>query len=133
MILCVRKRKNSYLCTQLGRADELGTVCSDTCGTDCSASMVPITVIHLVPIQRYQQQGADKGEGLLAMAKHQGLDPQYTMAFGDGGNDTTMIRKAGIGVAMGNAIDELKKEADFVTTTVDEDGIQYALRHFGLI
>ena len=78
-------------------------------------------------------QGADKGEGLLAMAKHQGLDPQYTMAFGDGGNDTTMIRKAGIGVAMGNAIDELKKEADFVTTTVDEDGIQYALRHFGLI
>ena len=47
--------KNSYLCTQLGRADELGTVCSDTCGTDCSASMVPITVIHLVPIQRYQQ------------------------------------------------------------------------------
>ena len=46
--------QNSYLCTQLGRADELGTVCSDTCGTDCSASMVPITVIHLVPIQRYQ-------------------------------------------------------------------------------
>ena len=78
-------------------------------------------------------QGADKGEGLLAMARYQGLDPQYTMAFGDGGNDTTMIRKAGIGVAMGNAIDELKKEADFVTTTVDEDGIQYALRHFGLI
>ena len=78
-------------------------------------------------------QGADKGEGLLAMAKHQGLDPQYTMAFGDGGNDTTMIRKAGIGVAMGNAIDDLKKEADFVTTTVDEDGIRYALRHFGLI
>ena len=29
-------------------------ICSDTCGTDCSASMVPITVIHLVPIQRYQ-------------------------------------------------------------------------------
>ena len=62
-----------------------------------------------------------------------GLDPQYTMAFGDGGNDTTMIRKAGIGVAMGNAIDDLKKEADFVTTSVDEDGIRYALSHFGLI
>ena len=76
---------------------------------------------------------ADKGEGLLAMAKHEALDPKYTMAFGDGGNDTTMIRKAGIGVAMGNAIDELKKEADFVTTSVDEDGIRYALSHFGLI
>ena len=57
MILCVRKRKNNYLCTQLGRADDHGTVCSDTDGTDCSASMVPITVLHLVPIQRYQQLG----------------------------------------------------------------------------
>ena len=78
-------------------------------------------------------KGADKGEGLLAMAQHEALDPQYTMAFGDGGNDTTMIRRAGIGVAMGNAIDDLKKEADFVTTSVDEDGIRYALSHFGLI
>ena len=78
-------------------------------------------------------KGADKGEGIMAMAEHLGLDPQYTMAFGDGGNDSTMVRRAGIGVAMGNAIDELKKEADFVTTSVDEDGIRYALSHFGLI
>ena len=77
--------------------------------------------------------GADKGEGLLAMARHLGFDPKYTMAFGDGGNDTTMIRTAGVGVAMGNAIDDLKKEADFVTTSVDEDGILNALRHYGLI
>ena len=77
--------------------------------------------------------GADKGEGVLAMARHLGFDPKYTMAFGDGGNDTSMIRTAGIGVAMGNAIDDLKKEADFVTTSVDEDGILNALRHYGLI
>jgi len=77
--------------------------------------------------------GADKGEGLLAMAKYFGLNPDHTMAFGDGGNDSTMIRKAGIGVAMGNAIDELKAEADYITTTVDNDGIREALRHFGLI
>ena len=77
--------------------------------------------------------GADKGEGVLAMAAHLGFDPKYTMAFGDGGNDTSMIRTAGVGVAMGNAIDELKKEADFVTTSVDEDGILNALRHYGLI
>ena len=77
--------------------------------------------------------GADKGEGLLAMARYLGFDPKYTMAFGDGGNDTTMIRTAGVGVAMGNAIDDLKKEADFVTTSVDDDGILNALRHYGLI
>ena len=77
--------------------------------------------------------GADKGEGLLAMTQHLGLNPQHTMAFGDGGNDSSMIRKAGIGVAMGNALECLKQEADYVTTSVDEDGIWNALRHYGLI
>lgn len=77
--------------------------------------------------------GADKGEGLLAMTKHLGLNPKHTMAFGDGGNDSSMIRTAGIGVAMGNAMDSLKREADYVTTSVDEDGIWNALRHYGLI
>ena len=55
------------------------------------------------------------------------------MAFGDGGNDTTMILQAGIGVAMGNAIDALKHQADYVTTSVDDDGILNALRHFEVI
>ena len=76
---------------------------------------------------------ADKGQGMLALAVHEGIDPQKTIAFGDGGNDASMIRTAGIGVAMGNAIPELKAEADYVTTSVDEDGILNALRHFGII
>lgn len=77
--------------------------------------------------------GADKGKGILAIARHEGLDAADTIAFGDGGNDTSMIRQAGIGIAMGNAIDELKQQADYVTTTVDEDGILNALRHFGIV
>ena len=67
------------------------------------------------------------------MAAREGIDPKYTMAFGDGGNDTSMIRAAGIGVAMGNAIEALKKEADYVTTSVDDDGILNALRAFAII
>jgi len=78
-------------------------------------------------------KGADKGEGLLLMTQHWGLNPQHTMAFGDGGNDSSMIRTAGIGVAMGNALDSLKLEADYVTTSVDDNGIRNALQHFGLI
>ena len=78
-------------------------------------------------------KNADKGNGLLTMAAYAGLDASHTIAFGDGGNDTSMIRTAGIGVAMGNAIDALKQEADYVTTTVDEHGILNALKHFGLL
>ena len=77
--------------------------------------------------------GADKGKGILAMARHEGFDPSRTMAFGDGGNDTSMILQAGIGITMGNAIDDLKRQADYVTTSVDDDGILNALRHFNVI
>lgn len=77
--------------------------------------------------------GADKGKGIQAMARHEGFDPNHTIAFGDGGNDTSMILQAGIGVAMGNAIDALKQQADYITTSVDEDGILNALRHFRVI
>ena len=52
---------------------------------------------------------------------------------GDGGNDIEMLRHVGIGVAMGNAKDEVKACADYVTTSVDDDGIVNALRHFGVI
>ena len=44
-----------------------------------------------------------------------------------------MILQAGIGVAMGNAIDVLKQQADYVTTSVDDNGILNALRHFNVI
>ncbi|MBR0434121.1 MAG: Cof-type HAD-IIB family hydrolase [Bacteroidaceae bacterium] len=77
--------------------------------------------------------GADKGKGILSIARHEGFDPNHTIAFGDGGNDTSMILQAGIGIAMGNALEALKEQADFVTTSVDDDGILNALQHFGVI
>ena len=55
------------------------------------------------------------------------------MAFGDGGNDVPLVRDVGLGVAMGNACDELKAVADYITSSVDEDGVSRALEHFGLI
>lgn len=55
------------------------------------------------------------------------------MAFGDGGNDLTIIQEAGIGVAMGNAGENVKVVADYVTTSVDDNGVRNALRHFGVI
>ena len=66
------------------------------------------------------------------MCSHYGLDVSETMAFGDGGNDIGMLSHAGIGVAMGNASDEVKAAASYVTSSVDEDGIARALEKFCL-
>lgn len=74
-----------------------------------------------------------KAEGLRMMAGIMGIDISQTMAFGDGGNDVSMIKAAGIGVAMGNAAPQVQACADYVTTRDTENGIAAALRHFGLI
>ena len=76
---------------------------------------------------------ADKGKGIQAIAQHKGFDPSHTIAFGDGGNDLSMIMQAGIGVAMANSTPELKQHADYITDSVDDDGIPNALRHFNVI
>ncbi len=79
------------------------------------------------------ERGGSKANGIEALIAHLGLDRSEIMAFGDGGNDVEMLRFAGTGVAMGNASDEVKAQADYVTDGVDEDGVEKALRHFGLI
>lgn len=79
------------------------------------------------------RSGADKGNALRMLAAHEGLDISECIAFGDGGNDISILRAAGIGVAMGNAADGVKASADYVTTHIDDDGIANAFRHFELI
>ena len=76
---------------------------------------------------------SSKPKGIEATLKHLGLSREETIAFGDGGNDVTMLAYCEIGVAMGNATDDAKASADYVTTDVDKDGIALALRHYGLI
>ena len=74
-----------------------------------------------------------KDTGIGKMLEHLGLTPQQAMAFGDGENDISMLRRVGTGVAMGNANDRVKAAADHVTGHVEEGGLCAALRHFGLI
>lgn len=78
---------------------------------------------------------ADGGKvaGIEAFLRHSGLRREEAMAFGDGDNDAEMLSFVGTGVAMGNARESAKRSADYVTASVDEDGISKALRHFGLI
>ena len=73
----------------------------------------------------------DKYKGIEKMMKLIGGDVSQVVVFGDGYNDRKMFKKAPLKIAMGNAVEELKEMADFVTHDSDEDGILYACEHFG--
>lgn len=71
---------------------------------------------------------ATKGNALKLLAEYLRFPMSATMAFGDASNDVTMLKAAGIGVAMGNAIEEAKAAADYVTDDCDHDGVAKAIR-----
>lgn len=74
--------------------------------------------------------GGTKEHGIQQMLPFLHIDKSEIMTFGDGGNDKGMLEYAGIGVAMGQSADDVKASADYVTTSVDDDGIARALKHF---
>ncbi|EJW99050.1 Cof-like hydrolase [gut metagenome] len=77
--------------------------------------------------------GTSKASGLTLFAAYYGIDAANILACGDGGNDIPMLQAAGIGVAMGNASDEVKKHANYVTEPIQNDGLAKVLQHFQLI
>lgn len=77
--------------------------------------------------------GIHKATAIEALLTHLGLSKERTIAIGDGLNDLEMFDYCEIGIAMGNAKEELKAVADHVTSSVDEDGLHLAFRTFGLI
>ena len=94
---------------------------------ECAVTSWSDTGIDIIP------KGGGKSSGISKFLKQYGIDRTETMAFGDGENDIEMLKFAGIGVAMGNANDEVKAAADYVTDSVDDNGIENALKHFQLI
>lgn len=79
------------------------------------------------------ERKASKAVGLLRLCEYYKIPLSETIAFGDSMNDYDIIKAAGKGIAMGNAMEELKKAADYVTDPIDQDGIRNACLHFGLI
>lgn len=74
-----------------------------------------------------------KGDGLQYVVDHFGFSWDEVIAFGDAHNDIFMLEKAGISVAMGNASQDCKDAADFITLDSSDNGIAHALRHYKLI
>lgn len=76
--------------------------------------------------------GVSKGRGLMALAERLGLARDQVMAIGDSGNDLTMLEAAGLGVAMGNATEEIKHASDVVTADNNHDGVAEAIEKYVL-
>ena len=75
-------------------------------------------------------KGINKGKGVEIICRDMGISAAEVIAFGDNYNDISMLKTAGLGIAMGNADDEVKNAADYVTDTCDSDGIAKALVKF---
>ena len=75
-------------------------------------------------------RSADKGQALTVLCDRLGLPMEEVMAFGDETNDITMLRAAGLGVAMANAPEEVRRLADHVTGSNNDAGVARAIRSF---
>lgn len=82
------------------------------------------TYMEIIPM------GSSKGVALQFVAQHLGIPLKAVIAVGDNLNDLEMIQLAGLGVAMGNAPDELKAHADFVTATNEQEGLRHVIERF---
>ncbi|RXT14678.1 Cof-type HAD-IIB family hydrolase [Ammoniphilus sp. CFH 90114] len=71
-----------------------------------------------------------KGDAVRFLAQHVGCDLSEVIAIGDSWNDHEMLEVAGLGVAMGNAVESLKQIANFITKTNNEDGVKYVIDRF---
>ncbi len=76
---------------------------------------------------------ANKGHALRQLAEYLGIPMEETMALGDGTNDLTMVREAGIGVAMENGHPDVKAAADYISKSNEENGVAEAVRKFCFI
>lgn len=85
------------------------------------------TMLEVLPYR------TSKAEGVKQLCMHLGIDPsKELLAIGDGENDIEMLQMSAVGIAMGNAVDKLKRVADVVVAPVDQGGAGEAIELFGL-
>jgi len=77
--------------------------------------------------------GGSKAKGIAELLKHLQIDASEAVAFGDGLNDKEMLSYVGMGIAMGNAEEEVKPYAKFTTKHVDDGGLKWGLKKIGLL
>ena len=73
--------------------------------------------------------GVDKGSGIKTILEYYGDERESSVGVGDGANDLEMIEYCGLGIAMGNADQELKNKADWITSDVNDNGLKNAIEY----
>ena len=99
-----------------GKADHAKVVITIATGNNFFLECVPL--------------GIDKARSLDRLISSLRISREEVIACGDGYNDLSMIRFAGLGVAMANAAKDIQNEADFVTFSNEEDGVAHVIEHF---
>ena len=90
-------------------------------------------VIHGQGIIEINPAGISKATGIRKVCEMLDIPNENTFAFGDSANDLEMLAYVAHSIAMGNGTEEVKNTAEYVTRSVDEDGILHGLKHYGLI
>lgn len=91
------------------------------------------TIVQSAPyFLEFLNPEANKGFGVKMLAEHLGIKQSEVICMGDAGNDYHMLKYAGLGIAMGNATDEIKTIADHITDTNDNHGVALAIERFVL-
>ncbi len=89
------------------------------------------TIVRSAPFfLEFLHKSVNKGVGVAALAKKLDIKQEEVICIGDAGNDIHMIKYAGLGVAMGNAFPEVKRAANFITKSNEEDGVAYIINKF---
>ena len=101
---------------------------------------LPESLASTLRMVRWHEHSSDvvsisgsKAAGVAKVVDQLGLKPENVMVFGDGLNDSELFDYAGISVAMGISHDKIKEKADYITKTIEEDGIFDALEGFGMV
>ena len=74
--------------------------------------------------------GVDKGKGLLKLCEYLGLSPEKTIAVGDADNDVAILKTAGLSVAMGNALPQIRELSDVSVADCNHDGCAEAIEKY---
>ncbi len=90
-------------------------------------------IFHEMKVVEILPRGFSKASGIQKVCEYLNVAHEDTYAFGDSANDVEMLKFVEHGIAMGNATEDAKEAADYVTAPLREDGIMAGLRHFSLI